>query len=125
MPDFRSLLNATVIAAMIGLSGCTTVASGVANIAATVAGSTPQQATTLSQAVQTATLVTKAADLAVNTGKLSHATLLELNSLSDGVHAALTNLEAANSAGQSLNFASFNAALSAWNAYTTANGISH
>jgi hypothetical protein len=116
----------TILACLaISLSGCANIAAGVTNIAATVAGSTPQQATTLAQAIQIADLVTKATDVAVNTGKLSRATLEEINALNDGVHAAIVNLEAANASGQSLNFAAFNAALQAFNAYTTANAVAH
>ena len=114
-----------ILVAGASLSGCAQLAAGAANIAATVTGSTPHQVKTLAEAEQTATLVTKAVDLAVNTGKLPRATLVELNSLSDGLHAALGALQQANANGQALNFAAFNAALAAYNAYTTSQGIAH
>jgi outer membrane lipoprotein SlyB len=104
------------------MSGCANIAAGLSNVAATVAGASPTQATTLGQAEQLATVATDAADVAVNTGKLPVATLKELAALNAAVHAAVTDLEAANAAGQSLNFAAFNAALQAFNAYKTANG---
>lgn len=116
---------ALAVALSLSLTGCVSLASGIANIAASVTSSTPSQVTTLSEAIQTATLATRAADVAVNTGKLSHATIIEINSLSDAIHAALGDLETANSQGKSLTFSSFNAALSAWNAYTTANAVPH
>jgi hypothetical protein len=101
----------------------------VAQLAATVAqatsSSTPSQVTTLAEAEQGAKLVTDAVDVYVNTASPDRAVLVELKSLSDGVHAAIVSLEAANAKGQSLVYGSFNAALSAFNAYTTAQGISH
>jgi len=111
--------------AILALGGCTTIAAGIANVAATVTSSTPMQVTTLGEAIQASDLLTKAADVAVNTGKLNKATLQEINALSDGLHAALVNLEAANAAGKNLDFAAFNAALSAYNAYLTANAVPH
>lgn len=115
-----------VVAALsLSLSGCVGLAAGVANIAATVTSSTPQQVTTLGDAIQASTLLTRAVDLAVNTGKLPKPVLLEINALSDGLHAALISLESDNAAGKNLDFAAFNAALKAYNAYLTANAIAH
>ena len=71
------------------------------------------------------TLATKAADLYVTTGHPSRAVLIQIKSLSDGLHAALVTLERANADGKSLTFASFNAALQAFNAYATSAGIKH
>ena len=107
------------------LAGCTTVASTVASIATDLSSSTSSQVTTLSEAIQAATLVTKAADTAVKTGKLDKSTLIEIRSLSNALHTALGDLEIANAQGKSLDYAAFNAALDAWNSYSTTKGIAH
>lgn len=116
-------LIAVAILTIMPLTACQSVTKGAVNVAASLSGPTPTQARTLGQAEQAATLVTRAVDAAVNTGKLSRATLLKINSLSDAVHAALGDLQAANANNQSLNFAAFNAALDAWNTYTAANAL--
>jgi hypothetical protein len=102
---------------LVGTSGCTSLAQFAATTATNMSSSTPAQAT------QAATLVTKAVDIAVNTGKLDRATLIELDALNEGVHAAWLNLKAANDSGHSLVFASFNAALDAFRAYATTKGV--
>ena len=114
---------ALCLVAVFALSGCTTIASDVASVAQSLSSSTPSQVTTLADAVSAATLVTQAADIAVKSGKLDRATLLEVEGLNNAIHVALFNLEAANAAGQGLDFAAFNAALSAWNSYATVEGI--
>lgn len=101
------------------LGACSTVAS----IATAFSSSSVAQVNTLAAAEQTATLVTKAADLYVNTASPDRGTLIELQALSKGIHSALTDLQAANTAGKSLNFAAFNAALDAYNAYATLKGV--
>lgn len=84
---------------------------------------TASQVTTLADAEQAATLATKAVDVYVNSTTPDRATLTELKALNDGVHAALDNLLAAQAAGGSLTFASFNAALSAFDAYADSAGV--
>lgn len=121
----KRALIALTLAAALGLGGCANLAAGLANVATSLSSSTPSQVTSLAEAQQAATLVTKGADAAVTSGKLNRATLLEINALSDGIHAAMGDLEAANAAGKSIDFAAFNAALSAYNSYMTANAISH
>ena len=116
---------AIVLVAALALTGCTSVAQLAATVAQATSSSTPSQVTTLAEAEQGAKLVTDAVDVYVNTASPDRAVLVELKSLSDGVHAAIVSLEAANAKGQSLVYGSFNAALSAFNAYTTAQGISH
>lgn len=91
--------------------------AGCSPLAANLATSTPTQVTTLAEAEQAATLVTQAADTYVTTANPSQAQLVQIQALSNAVHAALTNLEAANAADNSLVFASFNSALQAFNAY--------
>lgn len=109
----------------LGLSGCASVASGVVQIAQSVSSSTPSQVTTLGDAVAASTLVTQAVDVYVKTGNPSKATLLELQTLNEGLHTALTGLEQANASNQSLELAAFNEALTAFTSYTTAKGITH
>ena len=116
------LAGALLLAAPL-MAGCTSFASGVATIATNLSSSTPAQVNTYADATLAATLATKTVDLAVNTGKLSKATLIELGALNDGVHSAWLVLKAANAAGKSLDYAAFNAALSAYQSYRTSEGI--
>ena len=110
---------------LLTLGGCASVAQEVTAIATSLSSSTPSQVTTLADAVNAATLATNAADVAVQTGKLDKPTLIEIRALSDALHIALNGLEVANSNGRSLDYAAFNAALQAWNAYATSKGISN
>jgi hypothetical protein len=114
-----------VVVLALGLSGCASVASGITTVVQSVSSSTPTQVTTLADAVSAATLVTQAVDVYVNTASPNKATLLELQTLNNGVHAALVSLEAANTANQSLAIAAFNAALTAFSSYATAVGVPH
>lgn len=123
MNRFKILAFAGLLA--VTLSGCTTMAQFAAEIAQSTSSGTPSQVTTLAEAEQAATLATQAADIAVNTGKLDRGTLQEIKTLSDSLHAALGVLQSANASGQSLDYSSFNAALAAYNAYMTSQGISH
>lgn len=120
----RFVLIGLCCAALLG--GCTSLASGVATIATSLSSSSPSQANTLAGAEQAATLLTQAADVYVNSGvKISRAQLQEILLLSDAVHTALGTLERANAAGQSLDYAAFNAALSAYQSYATNENIPH
>lgn len=116
---------AIALAIIIPLSGCTSLASFTANVATELSSSTPTQVKTLADAERVATLATKAATIAVDTGKFSRAQLLQLQKLNDGLHVALVDLNAANKEGNSLVYAGFNAALDAFNAYATSQGIAH
>lgn len=118
-------LRILIAAAAIALAGCTTTAQVAGNIGQALSSSTPSQVSTLADAVQAATLCTNAVDLYVNASGPSRATLLELQSLNDAVHKALTDLQAANAKGQSLVFATFNEALAAFQAYSSAKGVAH
>jgi len=116
---------ALVAALVLPLAGCTTIAQWTANTAQSLSSSTPTQVSTFATAVLAADGVTKAADIAVNTGTLDRPTLQQISQISDAVHDAFTHLKAANDAHESLNFAALNEALRQWNAYTTSKGITH
>ncbi len=120
---YNNRIAAIFIATSLALAGCTSIAQFAANTAQSLSSSTPAQARTLDEAVQAATLVTKAATLYVNTANPSRATLEELKILDNQVHTSLVNLQNANAAGQSLAIASFNEALAAFLAYSTSKGI--
>ncbi len=119
----RNLLLGLVAAFTLTVGGCTSLASGVTDLAGSFTSSSPSQVTVYGDATLAADIATRTVDLAVKTGKLDRATLLELQTLNDAVHAAWVKLKAANDAGQSLSFASFNAALAAFQSYRTSTGI--
>ena len=119
------VLIAFALCATLALGGCTTLAQGASNVNQALSSSTPQQATTLAQALQFAKLATDAVDVYVNTGNPNRATLTELNTLNEGLHAALGKLQTANMAGQSLALAVFNQAFLAFTTYETAAGVKH
>lgn len=121
----KRFLPILAIALVLPLSACTSVAEFAATTATNLSTSTPVQVTTYADATLAATLATKAVKLAVDTHKFDKATLIELSALNDAVHAAWLDLKTDNDAGKSLVFGSFNAALSAYNAYATTEGISH
>lgn len=125
MRILRIGLLATALAAAIPMGGCTTLAQWTAGAAQSLSSSTPTQVSTYADAVLAADGVTRIADLAVNTGKLSRSQLNAINSISEQVHTAFVSLKAANDAGQSLDFAALNTALAIWISYTTNQGISH
>lgn len=108
---------------ILSLCGCTTLASGVAGIATSLSSETPSQVTTLAEADLAADTLVKLSTVAVDTGKLDAGELNELQALRTGVRAALDQLHTANAAGQSLTFASFNAAMTAYKAYAVTEGI--
>lgn len=97
-------------AALLTASACTT--TGELQLP-----SMSQEVNTLADATLAATAATRLVDVYVNTGNPNRATLLELQKLNDGVHSALTDLQRANAAGQSIAMASFNAARDAFLAY--------
>lgn len=118
----RSMFIIGLAALTLSVAACKTMdlASTAASVAQNLSTATPTQVTTLAEAEQAATLVTQAADTYVTTANPSRAKLLQIKALSDAVHVALGNLEAANAAGNSLVFASFNSALQAFNSYAAA-----
>ncbi len=111
-------LAIALIALALPLGACQNLTEGVVSLVATAKGPLPQQAKTLAEAEQLATVATDLTKTVVDTGKLSRAQLVQVSSYNDGVHSAVLSLEDANSKGQSLSFAAFNAALAAWNSYT-------
>lgn len=77
--------------------------------------STPTDAQTLATAEQSATLATQLVDEYVKNGKLNRADLVKIQQANNAIHAALITLETANLNKQPLSFASFNAAIAAFN----------
>jgi PBP1b-binding outer membrane lipoprotein LpoB len=119
----RMMLIAGALALAMFAGGCTTAASGLASLATSMSSSTPQQVQTYAKATEVADLATRTVDLAVNNVKFSKATLIELQALNDSLHDAWLKLKTAKDAGQSLSFASFNAALAAYQTYRTEEAI--
>ena len=113
------------LAVVISLGGCTSLAQFAASTATNLSSSNPSQVTTLAEADLAADTLVKVTKVAVDTGKLDSGTLHELQALRGGVRTALEALHTANAAGQNVNYAAFNAALDAYNAYTTLKGINH
>lgn len=105
------------------LGACADVASFVTSTATNLSSSTPSQVTTLNEAALATDLVVKATKAAVDTNKLDLATLTKLQALRAAVRAAMNDIVAANTAGNSLDFAAFNGALDAYRAYATQKGI--
>ena len=118
----KSIFLAAAAVAALSLGGCGHTGLALASAGATLAGAAqgpiPGQATTLADALRLATVATDLTKAAVDTGRLTQSQLLKVNAANDGLHAALVDLEAENAQGHALSFASFNAALAAWNAYT-------
>lgn len=119
------MLRAFAMCSVIVLTGCTTLGSVVSTISDNITSSTPSQVETLAAAEQAATLVTNAVDVYVKNGNANRAVLVELQALSNGVHAALVSLETTQKNGGSLVYGGFNAALDAFSAYSTKTGVSH
>ena len=119
----KSTFLAPVLALCLMASGCSTLESFAAGTATSLSSSSPSQVTTLADADLAADLIVKVTKLAVDSGKLDEGTLVEIQALRGGVRVALDRLHAANTAGQSLSFASFNASLEAYRAYATLKGV--
>lgn len=121
MRRFVAFLAVTCLA----LAGCANVAQVAANVAQATSTATPNQVTTLGDAVAVADGLTNATDVYATSGHPSRAVANQLSALSDGLHAAVKAWEGADAAHQSLAMASFNAALQAYNAYATSAGVKH
>ncbi len=119
MNKFMMMVAATLLPAC-AISACTTLgtAQTVAGLAQSLSVATPQQATTLNEAINSATLVTRTVDVVVKNTTLDPALLTKINIASDTVHSALVSLYDANAKGQSLTFGAFNAAVKAFNDLT-------
>ncbi len=102
----KALFLALALGAAVPLGACNTIA----NVAQSASIATPQQATTLADAVRMADLVTNAVDVYVTTSTPTRATIDRLQMLRGTVRADLDALIAANTAKQSLTFAAFNVA---------------
>jgi hypothetical protein len=116
----RLVVAALVGALAIGVAGCSNVTAAFDSLT----GQSQSQVTTFADAESAATVATNAVDVYVNSASPDRATLTELKALNDGVHAALTDLQHDQTAGNSLTFGAFNAALDAFDAYATSNGVS-
>jgi predicted small secreted protein len=118
-------LAALLVLAFAPLAGCNTLqALGVGSgVAASLKGPLPNQATTLSEAIQTADLATNITKATVDAVHFSRPVLQEISALNDGIHSAIVGLENANANHQALDFAAFNAAVAAYNSYAAAHGI--
>lgn len=114
---------APLLALSLSVSGCTSLASFVAGTATSMSTQTPSQVTTLAEADLAADTIVRLARVAVDTDKLDAGTLKEMQALRQGLRDALDVLHAANDHGQSISFASFNAALQAYRAYATVKGL--
>jgi len=112
---------ALILAASLAI--CSTGCSSVASIATQLSSATPTQVSTLADAEIAATAIRQAVDIYVKNGAPSQATLLELQTLNNGLQNALIALRAANAANQSLLIAGFNEALDAFISYSTTKGV--
>ena len=95
----------------------------MAGTATNLSSETPSQVTTLADADLAADTIVKLTKTAVDSGTLDAGELTEIQALRTGVRSALDALNTANAKGQSIDFASFNAALQAYQAYSTTKGI--
>jgi len=119
----RHLFLTGCLSLAIATGGCTTLAQLGGNIGQSFSVASPKQVGTLAAALAAAKLATDAVDLYVQVGNPDKATLTQLQQLNEGVHKALTDLQAANAAGQSLTFAAINEALAAFRAYAATKGV--
>lgn len=120
----KAFVYAGVLALALSGAGCTDLASFAANTATAATTITPSEVQTYGDATAAADLATRTVDLAVQSGTLSRATLVELSSLNDALHAAWLELKAAKDANHSITYASFNAALAAFQSYRASAGVS-
>jgi hypothetical protein len=108
----------TIAAAALLLAGCSDLIVGSTTAPA-------GQAKTLAEAEQSATIAEQGLDVIVKSGKLSAATLKELQVLVPAVHTTLKDAEAANKAGDNAGLAAaigaFNQAVTALTNYESAN----
>lgn len=116
------------IAAALALSGCASVGGVVSKVVVAATTKTPNQATTVAEATQAATLIENSVKLYVDTANPSKAVLTQLQSLLAGLHQNLQRAQAADRAGNSALAASaldaFNQALAAYQTYAVNQGVS-
>ena len=105
------------------LAGCTSIASGLSTVATDLSTSSPSQVSTYYDATTAANLAFQTIGVAATLPGVSHAQLIELQSLNEAVHSAWLVLKAANDAGQSIDYAAFNAAFAAYQSYCVSQGI--
>lgn len=120
----KALGFALALGLALPLGGCATAASLLGDTVAQVGTYTPSQAKTLAIAEKSAALATTAVDTAVKSGLIKDRAVLEqIRKLNDGVSAALHAWSSAADQNNSLLSATFNAALDAFNAYSTSKGV--
>lgn len=114
----RLTVIAAIAAVCLSLAGCGSLISAGITAGGQAAPAVPNQVTSIAEAEQAATLITKATQAYVDNAKLTKAQLVQISADSDALHSAITTLESQNGQGVALNFAAVNAALAAWNTYT-------
>ena len=120
----RTLMLSCLLALTLPLmTACIDTTNGLAGVGQSFTTLDEAQITTYSQATRAATLATKTVDLVVQTGKLDRPTLLRITQLNDTLHAAWVVIRDANARGESLNFASFRAALAGFETFRKQQGI--
>lgn len=123
----KSVIVAGAIAALVGLSGCQTVAEIASNVAVSTSTAGPTQAKTVGEAEQAMKLIEDGLDVYVTSGAASPAVLNELQVLVPAAHNALVKVETANRAGDNVAMAAalsvFNEALAAVHNYETSKGV--
>lgn len=109
------------------LGACTTIASGLSDIAVVTSSGSSTQVTTVAEAEQATKLIEDGLDLYVTTGHPSKAVLDELNVLVPALHNTLKAAESAqasgNNAAMAAGLAAFNEALAAVQGYETKQGV--
>jgi hypothetical protein len=121
----RSLLRGTAIIAALTLGGCGTTAQWTADAAQSLSSSTPTQATNLADANIIATGVHKSITQFAKSGYATAAQLHTTDDFNERLNTAMNNLNAANSANESIYVAALNEVLKQWFSYATSEGISH
>jgi len=120
----KNIRHLAVVLALGLAPGCTAVASGIADVGASLSTQTVAQVTTLDEAEKSGKLVADGATFAVqHDTSLTVPVLLEVQALSAAVSKALDDLDADQVAGKSLSFSAFNAAVDGYNAYVVQKGV--
>lgn len=117
---FRGLALGALLVIAGGMSACTQLSSFAIDTATELSSATPNQATTFEGATLIADAGTKTIGWLADNASTLHinlASLTQLNAINDTIHVAWLKLKASHDAGTSLDFAAFDAALTAYNTY--------
>lgn len=124
---YSRFLPILALAALVPLGACTTLTSGLSDVAVSVTTAGPTQAKTVAEAIQATKLIEDGLDLYVTTGAPSKAVLDQLNILVPALHNTLVAAENAQATGNSAAIASalaaFNESLAAVQSYKTLKGV--